>query len=42
MGGAYNTTKVSDKIYTQKIENEIKLNAKKKNPHLKQIQLIEK
>ena len=29
MGGAYNTTKGNDKIYTPKVENEIKLNAKK-------------
>ena len=29
MGGAYNTTKGKDKIYPQKVENEIKLNAKK-------------
>ena len=29
MGGAYNTTKGNDKIYAPKVENEIKLNAKK-------------
>ena len=29
MGGSYNTTKGNDKIYSPKVENEIKLNAKK-------------
>ena len=38
MGGAYNTIEGNDKIYTPKIENEIKLNAKKENPHSNKIQ----
>ena len=29
MGGAYNNTKWNDKIYTPKVENEIKRNANK-------------
>ena len=42
MGGAYNNSKGNDKIYAPKIENEIKINAKKENPHSNQIQLTEK
>ena len=30
MGGAYNTTKGNDKIYTPKVENEIKLKCKER------------
>ena len=40
MGGAYNTTKGNDKIYAPKIENEIKLNAKKEEKNTLKANLI--
>ena len=33
MGGAYNATKGNGKIYTPKVENEIKMNAKRIKKH---------
>ena len=40
MGGAYNTTKGNDKIYAPKVENEIKLNAKKEEKNTLKANLI--